>query len=257
MKHQLHCAWAPLACALAAALALPAAASAQGFEGVITFKSIDDDGTVTEMKQISKGKKLRIEGIGGSGTWIMDPAKGRMLMIDPEQKQVMVMTEKDVKQMQSMGEETEEKQAKPEDFKVEINPTGQSRTVAGVRCQVWRGYTESEGKREEGEACLAEGVGFAMFDLMANNPMMGGGDSEMEKEFAHYRKVVGPNKGILQSAEIKNGKPVVQLEATKIERSSVSDAQFEPPPGYQVTDMGEMMKAMHQGQQPTEEKPQE
>lgn len=251
MKRHLHCVRAA-ALGWAAAVVmvtLPAGAVAQGFEGAITFRTIDDDGKATEMKQITKGKKLRVEGMGGDkgGAWVLDQDQGRMLMIDPKRKQVMVMTRQDMEQMRAMGAAMRKQQGqgeKPaaEDYKLDFKPTGESRTVAGVRCQVWRGYTEQEGEREEGEACLADGVGFAMFDLM-DNPMLGGGQgSKMEREFARYRKIVGPNKGVVQTAEIKNGKPVVQLEATKIERGPVSDAQFQPPPGYTVVNMGEMLK---------------
>lgn len=109
-------------------------------------------------------------------------------------------------------------------------------------------------RREEGEACLADGVGFAMFDLMSDNPMLGNHSrSKMSQEFARYRKLVGPNKGILQTSEIKDGRTTVWLEATKIERKPVSDSQFEPPPGYQVVDMSEMLQAQMKGLQKLQE----
>ena len=65
----------------------------------------------------------------------------------------------------------------------------------------------------------------------------------MAQEFARYRKIIGPNKGILQTTEIVDGKRVVRIEATKIERKQVSDALFEAPPGYQVRSMREVLQA--------------
>jgi hypothetical protein len=117
---------------------------------------------------------------------------------------------------------------------------------------VWKGYIESDGEREEGEACIADGVGFTMFDLMRDNPMVAG-QSGMSREFARFRELVGPNKGILQASTIEDGKSQLLLEATKIEPKPVSASLFEPPPGYEVVDMGEMleeqMKAMQQMEQ--------
>jgi hypothetical protein len=248
-----------LGCTGALALTLPAPAHGQRMEGAVTFRMTDDDGKVSEMKQITKGQKVRIEGFGSDqGAWIMDPQTGRMMILDPKHKQAMVMTKQDMEQMRTMGAAVKKQYGKEKpgaeeaDYKLDFKPTGESRTIAGTKCEVWRGYTEEDGDREEGEACLADGVGFAMFDMMSN-PFMGGEKSKMEQEFARYRKLVGPDKGVIQTAEIKNGKPAVQMEATKIEKGPVPDAMFEAPAGYKVVNMGEMIqqqvKAMQQMQE--------
>lgn len=256
-----------LACAALFPSLAVSSARAQGFEGAITFRFTNDDGKTTETLQTTKGRKVRIEGTetagADGGAWIVDPERDRVLVVSPSKQTVMVMTRADMQQMQAMseafmaGHARGKKGADDSDYKLDFKPTGETRTVAGERCKVWRGFTLFNGTRREGEACIAEGVGFAMFDLMADNPMVSDRQgSRMAQEFARYRKIVGPNKGILQTTEIKDGKAVVRLEATKIERKRVSDALFEPPPGYKVQSMGQLFQAhvrrMQQHQQQPE-----
>ena len=240
-----------LACAASLPFLTAAPAQAQGFEGAITFRFTNDNGRTTETLQTTKGRKVRIEAIGpaaaGGSAWIMDPDNDRVLIVSPARKTVMTMTRAEIQQMDAMADgfmnAHGKKAADSTGYKLDYKPTSETRTVAGERCKVWRGYTLFHGTRREGDACIAEGVGFAMFDMMANNPVMTGHRSPMAQEFARYRRIIGPNKGILQTTEIVDGKRVVRIEATKIERKQVSDVLFEPPPGYQVRSMREVLQA--------------
>jgi hypothetical protein len=251
-----------LAAASCAVLAEPSPAAAQtGFEGTVTFAQHSTDGKQSTMIQTSKGRKLRIEGLGDhgdgkGGAAILDGDAKSMTMIMPEEKKYMTITQEDAQRMAAMMKPMQDKMkqmhsqkaadAEEDKAKVDFAKTGRTETVAGVRCEVWHGTTVRRGKTQEGDACLADGVGFSFFDMMAANPMMQG--KAMGSEFEQYRKAVGPGKGILKITTIKDGKPLVELEATKIDRRHVSDDEFKAPAGYTEVKMGQMMQ---QGMQKT------
>ena len=137
------------ACTLALVALIPGRAAAQtGFEGVITFAqhSKSDDKTTT-MVQTTKGRKLRIEGMDGGkgGAMILDGDAKTMIMVEPEKKQYMTITEADMQQAAAMMKPMAEKMKgmKHEDngkndFNIDVKNTGRTETVAGTRCEIWR-----------------------------------------------------------------------------------------------------------------------
>lgn len=236
--------------------------SAQGgFEGVVTFQQFDHDGkSEGTMIQTTKGKKLRMSGMGhgdrqNDDAMIFDGDTKSMMMVNSEQKKAILFTQQDAEQMRGMmgglaHAVAPGKAAPADDEHVQFASAGRSETIAGVRCEVWHVSSEHKGKKEEGEMCIANGVGFAMFGAMANLPMlMGGARGSQESQFAKFRTLVGNGKGILKMVRIENGKPVTELEATSVRRTPVSDASFTAPPGYQVVTMSEMMQQMREGMQ--------
>ncbi|HEU4648126.1 MAG TPA: DUF4412 domain-containing protein [Gemmatimonadales bacterium] len=241
--------------ALTAALtvaALPGSLAAQNrMEGVVTFRMQSNDGKVDTVTQTTKGRNVRLEDANKrGGAWIYDGDQKRMVMLDGTQKRAMVVTEQDAQQMRAMrdamrqahGQSAKSDSAKPS---FHFTDTGKSETVAGVKCEVWKGYTETEGKRRDGEACLAEGVGFAPFAELASNPMF----APEASEWRRYRDLVGPNKGILKLVQTTGGTPTTVLEAIKVEQKSVPPDAFQPPAGYTVMNMGEMMRKAQQNMQ--------
>jgi hypothetical protein len=48
----------------------------------------------------------------------------------------------------------------------------------------------------------------------------------------------------------KDGRDTFRMEVTAIEKTSLPDSLFSPPPGYQKFDMGGMMKGMMKGMIP-------
>jgi hypothetical protein len=243
-----------------------------GFEGVITYLDHSkSDGKTTTMVQTTKGNKAKFEGLGGQqGAVIFDGDNHSMIMVQPEKKQYMTVTQADMDQWAAMVKPMAEKMqaAKREkggegkdDFKIDLSKTGRTETVAGTKCEVWRGTTvDEDGTKKEGEVCVAQGVGFAFFDIMMNNPMM---QAQMQK----FKQVLSGGKGVLKFTSIEGGKPFVQMEATKIDRRSVSDAELQPPAGYTGTSMGAMiqqsaqqmklLQQRQQGQKPAQGKPKE
>ena len=244
--------WSALS-VLAVLAAGPVAAHAQtGFDGVITFVNAGSSGQQDTFVQYTKGHKLRLDGFGRShGAMIVDNDAKLMMIVDPDKKQYMTMTEADAKQMQAMMgpmmERMKKRRAERGDAgKLDFANTGKTETVAGVRCQVWHGaYTDPNGDKREGEACIAPGVGFALADLTYNNPMLQAGGPAHE-EFEQYRQLVGGNKGILKATSVKDGTPRTELEAIKVDRTTVADSLFAPPAGYKEIRMGDMMKGMPQ-----------
>jgi hypothetical protein len=238
--------WATAA-VLSAAASLPVrtAAAQTGFNGVITFTDYARDGNPSTFVQTTKGRKVRLDGMAGQqGAMIVDGDTKVMTMIEPDKKQYITMTDQDMKQAQAMmgpmmGKAKGMNQHS-DAGKYTFSNTGRTETVAGVPCQVWHGAYTDQGKKEEGEACVATGVGFALAELTFANPMAHGGGAA--EQFEQYRQLVGEDKGILKVTKIENGTPVPQMVATKIERKVVSDDAFKPPAGYTEVKMGDMMK---------------
>jgi hypothetical protein len=249
--------------ALAALVAVPAAAQT-GFEGVITFKQYNkSNGTYSTMVQTTKGHKVRWQGMGGdSGVMIMDGDAHSMMIVQPDKKTYMTITEADMEQAAAMMKPMEDKMKakkgaadddKDKDFDVDVKNTGRHETVAGVRCDVWHGTTTEDGKKKEGEACVAPGVGFAFNEVMFNNPMAKR-SGRFNTMMAKYKQVLAGGKGVVKMSSIEDGKTTVDMEATKIERHSVSDDAFKPPAGYTGTNMGQMMMQAQQQMKMMQEK---
>lgn len=248
--------WKAVAVLLVAGALQPAGAAAQtGFNGVITFVSDRTAGAQDTFVQTTKGHKLRLDGFGSrGGSMIVDNDAKLMMMVDPAKQQYMTMTADDAKQMQAMMgpmmERMRQHQAQRRDpSKFTFAKTGRTEIVAGVPCEVWHGeYTGEDGEKDQGEACVAAGVGFSLADLTFNNPMMMQGGAAHE-QFEQYRQLVGGNKGILKATGVKNGKPTTELEAVKIERKAVGDDLFAPPAGYKEIRMADMMMQGHNAMQ--------
>jgi len=230
-----------------------------GFNGVITFTNSGRSGKPTTMVQTTKGNKLRLAGMGSdSGSVIMDNDAKTMMMVDPGKRQYMVMTDEDSKQMQAMmgpmAERMKNMKSNRPEPKYRFAKTGATEVVAGVPCEVWQGeYTDSEGEKETGTACVAKGVGFALGQLTFANPMMRRGGPGQER-FDQFRELLGNDKGILKATSIKDGKSVTELEATKIERTVVSDDAFKPPAGYKEIRLGDMMMKAQNAMKESQEK---
>lgn len=228
----------------------PSSLAAQtGFNGVITFTQHDEDGRTSTFTQTTKGSKLRLDGMGGgeSGAMIMDGDAHTMMMVSPREKKVYVMTEQDAKQMaEMMGPLADRMKANSagDESKFSFKNTGRSETVAGIRCEVWHGtYDDGTGATKEGDACLAKGVGFALGEMLTANPMMQRDQRHM-RELDQYRSLTAGGKGVLKVTSTKNGQTHVELEATRVEPTTVSDDAFKPPAGYEEVQMGEMMSRM-------------
>ena len=250
--------WTTVAVLLVATCVPHAVAVAQtGFNGVITFLNEGSSGKQDTFVQYTKGHKVRLDGFGSSrGSMIVDNDAKVMMMVEPEKKQYMTMTEDDAKQMQAMmapmmDKMKQQQSTKADAGKFSFTKTGKTETVAGVPCEVYRGeYVDEDGEKSDGEACMATGVGFALDALTFNNPMVQRGGVGYDR-MQQFRELMAGNKGILKAKSSKDGKVKTDMEAVKIERKSLGDDVFAPPPGYKEIRMSDMMmqaqKAMQMG----------
>ncbi|MDQ6829729.1 MAG: DUF4412 domain-containing protein [Gemmatimonadota bacterium] len=220
-------------------------AGAQATTGVVTFR-VNHAGAPSEtITQSIKGNRMRLdmsrEGSSADkqGAMIMDNDAHTTTVIIPERKQYMVMSANDVTGMGPMRPRpVPSSSMMPADLKIE--KTGRTEVVAGVKCDVYHGSSMKNGKKEEGEVCVADGVGFAILQ-MANGGMMGGAARSIP-QMDQFRDLLKGGRGILKITQIVDGKPVVQLEAIKIDRSAPSDAVFAPPSDYTKFDPSSMMR---------------
>jgi hypothetical protein len=230
---------------VAAVAALPSAGEAQTLkEGVATFITRSSRGKADTVVQYTKGRDLRLEGLGGrnEGTFIVDGDGKRLIVLDAGDRKAMVMSEDDAKQMEEMAaamgvDPSKISGAEGRKEKPSITKTGRTETVAGVRCEVYHVAATRKGDTEEGDACLADGIGFGIMDAFANMPMA----RNATQEFDRYRSIVGPGKGIVKATTVRDGKTVTVLELLRFDARTVPASQFEVPRGYETQDMGDMM----------------
>jgi len=213
------------ACVFAAA---SARVSAQGFDGVMQFVSYDDHSNHPDtLTQITKGSKMRFEGMGeGGGAMIID-GNNRIMLI-PERKAYMEVP---------MNLGAHEATAEASKRQGSAERTGKIENIAGIPCEVWhyKGSKE-DGKPEEGDACLAKGAGMMINRLsggMVGHYFTAGGQA--------FNDAMKNGAGIMKVTT--NGK--VAFVAVKVRATSVPDAMFAPPPGYTKMDMGRMGRPPH------------
>ncbi|MGM0547239.1 MAG: DUF4412 domain-containing protein [Bacteroidota bacterium] len=195
-------------------------ATAQDFEGIIHFELADmTQQGMGEVPYMVKGNKGRME-ISHQGQ------KSAMIMLPDESKIVMV-----IEQMQGFIEmDTNEEGEQTEDIDdSDLNKTGETKTIAGRKCEVW------EMNSEDGtfEVCMAKGLGTFM---MPQTEMQQQQAPDWAKQF--WEDGAMP----LEIVEVENGNQSVKMKATKIEEKSLSDDLFEVPDDYR--DMSGMMQGM-------------
>jgi hypothetical protein len=229
------------------------------FNGVITFLSSGESGRQDTFVQYTKGNKVRLDGFGAThGSMIIDNDAKVMMMVDPGKKQVMTMTEDDAKQMQAMMGSMMKQPAKEDEGsnKASFTKTGKTETVAGVRCEIYHGvYVEDNGDKDEGDACVANGVGFRLDAVTFNNPMIQRGGAAAGR-MEQFRQLVAGNKGILKAKSYEDGQVKTDMEAVKIEPKALGDDVFAVPPGYKEIRMADMMMGAMKGMKMNQGNPQ-
>ena len=207
--------------AAGALIAAPAHLSAQRFEGVMQFVSYEShSGQPDTITQMTKGSKVRIEGMGRAGALIFD-GNSRIIVM-PEQKAYMDMPA-------DLGER--EATAEASKRKGTAERTGKTETIAGITCEDWHYKgTKSDGTPEEGDACVAHGAG------MMINQISGGMVGKYFKFGPAFSEAMQNDAGVMKVTS--NGK--LSLVAIKAERTSVPEAIFTPPPDYTKMDMSHM-----------------
>jgi Spy/CpxP family protein refolding chaperone len=202
---------------LLSALAVPLRAQSN-FEGVIQFKGMSGDSGV--MTQTTKGSMVRMDGGQNSAmqmTAILDTKTRTLTMM------MVSMKRYSVNQLPSP-----DSVLSSADRKASVTKTGQTEVVAGVTCEIYKGSsTNSDGKVEEGQACLAKGVGLAMFQLMAGRRHAAQGSLEQV-----FQDLAAQGLLPLKIWAMKNGQMVSEIEAISIEKKSIPNSMFEVPADF-------------------------
>lgn len=227
---------------------LPLALPAQGLkEGVATFLTRTTSGKTDTVVQMSKGRDLRLEGFGGGNqsSVIVDGDGKRIIVLEEGSKKAMVMTQRDAKQMEEMAESmgVDADRLRDENVtKPTITKTGRTESVGGVKCEVFHVTTTHKGQTDEGDACIADGIGFGVFDALTSTPFA----KRARAEFDRYRSIVGPGKGLVKATTMRDGRPLTLLELVKFEPRDLPASSFDVPAGYEVQEMGDMMDKARQ-----------
>ena len=196
--------------------------SAQGFDGVIQFVSYENhQDRADTLTQMTKGDKLRMEGMGRGGAMIMDGSS--RIIILPDQKQYMKLP-------MNMGDNAAARESMKHRGTAE--KTGKTETIAGIPCEDWHYKgTDEKDQPAEGDVCVARGAGLMVGRLaggMAQHMFDQGGPA--------FNEMMKNGGGILKAT--KNGK--TSFIAVKAQATSLPDAMFAPPAGYTKMDMSQM-----------------
>ncbi len=183
---------------------LPAGLAAQGtFEGVITYQGGAGGGNGRTVWV--KNGLMRVETVGGragSGTAIRD-AQGRLLMLVESRHEYVVMTNGFVHRMPLPT----------------FVATGRKETVAGYPCEYYA--TRYPGEKEgEGQACVTTSLGF--MPMGPAGPIVPADERALHAQF---------HDGFVMLKVVDAAGRVIS-EATKVERTHVSEERFTLPAGY-------------------------
>lgn len=203
--------------------------SARTFEGTVTMQMSSGRNQALDIAYSIKGGLLRIDtqiSPQMTATAIMDLAKDEMIILMPGQAMYMVMP------IQKTAEDATGQSAAD----VTLENTGITEEILGYTCTKYlakskEGVTEIWATDELGVFMgLSGGMGGPMGK---SQPAAGWEQALKGKDFFPLR-VVGDAKG----------KKAFRLEATAVERKSLPDTHFAPPPGHRKFDMGGMMQGM-------------
>jgi hypothetical protein len=183
------------------------------FEGEVDYsmKSKDTEGA---MAYLLKGKKMRVnmEMKGHSSAMIMDLGTRKTIMLMPEQKMYMVSS-------------IPESKADAKKFEGKFSKTGKTQEILGHHCDEWL----YQGKESQVSTWCASGMG----------AFMGMGQQGKNMSAEAWVEAV-KHKGLFPlKTEVrdKDGNNTMTMEATKIDKRSVSSSEFEPPAGYKKINM--------------------
>lgn len=190
-------------------------ASLVGFEGeidmAISMPSIGTVGVRMSVNMKLKGDRMRMEVVmpGSLGATITDGGKKKSWTLVPSTKQY---TETDL--------DAPKPGSVPGTSKPTITKTGRTDKVAGYSCDI---ITMSEpGKRDRTEFCMSKGLTFLG---MGMGPFSGLGGSE-------YGDLLKEGFPLRMQSFDGRGAEIMKMEATRIEKKSEPDSDFEVPPGW-------------------------
>ncbi len=222
------------ALAAVALVLLPATASAQGFEGSVTYAMNPASATPGQLVYQVKGTKIRADvsratGAPAGGAYtLIDASSGRMMSVMPARKMYMTMD------MDAMGEQMKQGTANAKKPVGTITKTGKRETIAGHNCEHYL-----VGQHQDTDICAAKGLGLFMGgSTAAGTGLFGGLPAGYEK----YEEFAKDGFLPLKVSTVRNGREEVVLEARSVVKKRLDPALFAVPAGYQEMDMTKMMQ---------------
>jgi hypothetical protein len=215
-----------------------AATSSSGgeFEGSIAMKVQAQEQRDMQMTYFLKGKQTRIETTipdvpEGSAVMLWDTEGGKITTLMPSRKMYVIM---DLKQAAEDFKGVKKAHGEDDTEFPKLTNTGKKETIAGHDCEHWL-----MGEKQEVDICVAKGLGyFGMGGQSAGglgswknfvfSPKM------LAQAAAHPEWVKFLENGAfpLKLTATADGKVMMTMEATKIEKKALDDSIFSIPPDY-------------------------
>jgi hypothetical protein len=211
---------------LLATLLIPAAAAAQQFEGTVTYQ-MAGQGMTMEMVHHVRGEQVRqeINGPMGMMAVIVDRKAGTATVLMPAAKTYMKMDMKAMsEQVAAAGMDTTAAQ----DF--EITATGETETIAGIRCEH---YVMDQGEVGKVNICAAKGMGFYMAggSTPGQGPGISAGGDWAERAAqrlrARFKEGFFPLKMTFDGPQ-----GPITMTVTNLERKRIAEDMFVIPAGF-------------------------
>ncbi len=209
-----------------------ARAAANPFEGRVTLALSSAKEAAHHLNYAIKGQRLRmdLEDKGKQMSTIMDLSARTVTMLMHEDKMYMVMKMPEPKDVAA-------KTGKEPGKDVDIEDTGKTDKILGYLCHQ---FLVKDGKSVT-ELWMAEGLGMFMGLGSGGNQMGGGpfGGKKRSAASAQWEEAFKGKEGFPLRVITRDaaGKESFKMEATKIEKGGVTDADFTPPEDYQKFEM--------------------
>jgi outer membrane lipoprotein-sorting protein len=176
-------------------------------------------GVASTIKLEIKGDKMRTETPGLGFVNITDAGKKKTWLLEPT---AHTYTEMDLSSATAATAT-----APTTKSKATVVKTGRSDKVAGYSCDVYE-VDDPSGAMSHTELCMASGLSMLAMGLTGPFAMFTKGNDAWSDVLSHGF----PLRMIMRDA---SGAPLMKMEATKIEKKSLPDSEFEVPPGYTKT----------------------
>ena len=199
-------------------------ARAQQFEGIIHYKfSQEFNENTPEMAYMVKNSKIRIQFNSGNehGAMLYLPADSTMIVLIDKVHSYIKMNTNQFRNDDNYKGKWENSH---------LDKTGQMKTIAGYKCEVWK-VSNNDG--DQLTMCMAKGLGTFM---TPGNPM----NNKNAPDWA--REIIKKGYMPLEVVKEEGGHKTTEMQATKIEKKSLDASLFKIPDGYR--DMTSMMQGV-------------
>lgn len=190
-----------------------------------------------------KGGNLRIDAPAGvpgfeqlGKAYLLGKSKSKEFMAVLEGQKQVVRIDLEKMKAQSEALAAKQKKALGADAKKspELKKTGRTDKVAGFSCEIWQ---IAEGGTPQSELCVANQPTPWFADVLPMVP----------SEYSWASELMNGKHFPLRVVAFHGKEESMRLEVSRIEKKPQEAALFEPPAGYRVLDLEQILQAMMQG----------